>query len=91
MESERNLMNTTEAARYLGVKPSYLYKMMMRRAVPYYKPGGKLCFFAKEDLDAWLKRVRVKSQDENRQRGHGLSREPGEKQMIYPLYKTKAV
>ena len=22
----------------------------------------------------------------NRQRGHGLSREPGEKQMIYPLY-----
>ena len=56
MESERNLMNTTEAARYLGVKPSYLYKMMMRRAVPYYKPGGKLCFFAKEDLDAWLKR-----------------------------------
>lgn len=37
MESERNLMNTTEAARYLGVKPSYLYKMMMRRAVPYWK------------------------------------------------------
>lgn len=64
MESERNLMTTTEAARYLGLKPSYLYKMMMRRAIPYYKPGGKLCFFAKEDLDAWLKRVRVKSQVE---------------------------
>lgn len=60
MESERNLMTTTEAARYLGLKPSYLYKMMMRRAIPYYK----LCFFAKEDLDAWLKRVRVKSQVE---------------------------
>ena len=41
MENERNLMTTTEAARYLGVKPSYLYKMMMRRAIPYYKPGGK--------------------------------------------------
>lgn len=64
MESERNLMTTTEAARYLGLKPSYLYKMMMRRVIPYYKPGGKLCFFAKEDLDAWLKRVRVKSQAE---------------------------
>ena len=36
MESERNLMTTTEAARYLGLKPSYLYKMMMRRAIPYY-------------------------------------------------------
>lgn len=64
MESERNLMTTTEAARYLELKPSYLYKMMMRRAIPYYKPGGKLCFFAKEDLDAWMKRVRVKSQSE---------------------------
>lgn len=64
MEKERNLMTTTEAARYLGLKPSYLYKMMMRRTIPYYKPGGKLCFFAKEDLDTWMKRVRVKSQDE---------------------------
>lgn len=64
MENERNLMTTTEAARYLGLKSSYLYKMMMRRAIPYYKPGGKLCFFAKADLDAWLTRVRVKSQSE---------------------------
>lgn len=64
MEKERNLMTTVEAARYLGVKPSYLYKMMMRRAIPYYKPGGKLCFFAREDLDIWLRRVRVKSRDE---------------------------
>ena len=37
IESERNLMTTTEAARNLGLKPSYLYKMMMRRAIPYYK------------------------------------------------------
>ena len=57
-------MTTTEAAKYLGLRPSYLYKLMMRRALPYYKPNGKLCFFAREDLDAWLRRVRVKSQDE---------------------------
>lgn len=64
MDNERDLMTTTEAARYLGLKSSYLYKLMMRRAIPYYKPGGKLCFFAKADLDAWLTRVRVKSQSE---------------------------
>lgn len=64
MESERNLLTTTEAARYLGLKPSYLYKLMMRRAIPYYKPNGKLCFFSKEDLDAWLTNIRVKSQTE---------------------------
>lgn len=64
MESERALMTTAEAARYLGLKPSYLYKLMMRRVIPYYKPGGKLCFFSKEDLDTWLKAVRIKPQDE---------------------------
>ena len=62
--SERGLMTTTEAAHYLGVKPSYLYKMMMRRAIPYYKPGGKLCFFSRDDLDAWLTSIRIKSQNE---------------------------
>ena len=62
--SERGLLTTTEAAHYLGVKPSYLYKMMMRRAIPYYKPGGKLCFFAKDDLDVWLTSIRIKSQNE---------------------------
>ena len=61
--SERGLLTTTEAAHYLGVKPSYLYKMMMRRAIPYYKPGGKLCFFSRDDLDAWLTSIRIKSQN----------------------------
>lgn len=64
MESERNLLTTSEAARYLGLKPSYLYKLMMRRTIPYYKPNGKLCFFSKEDLDTWMTNIRVKSQTE---------------------------
>lgn len=38
--------------------------MMMNRPIPCYKPGGKLCFFDREDLDAWLKQIRVKSQGE---------------------------
>lgn len=64
MEQERNLLTTAEAAKYLGLKPSYLYKLMMRRAIPYYKPNGKLCFFSKADLDTWLTNIRVKSQTE---------------------------
>lgn len=50
METERNLLTTTEAAKYLGLKPSYLYKLMMRRAIPYYKPNGKLCFSRRQAL-----------------------------------------
>lgn len=64
MNNERNLMTTSEASRYLGLKQSYLYKLMMRRAIPYFKPSGKLCFFDKADLDSWLRSVRVKTQSE---------------------------
>ena len=64
MEQERNLLTTAEAAKYLGLKPSYLYKLMMRRAIPYYKPNGKLCFFSKADLDTWLTNIRIKPQAE---------------------------
>lgn len=61
---EKTLMTSQEAADYLGIKRSYLYKMTMRRVIPYFKPGGKIIFFSKEDLDQWLTSVRVSSQNE---------------------------
>lgn len=59
-----NLLTTQEAADYIGLKVSYLHKLMCKRVIPFYKPNGKLCFFDKEDLDKWLKRSRVPSQEE---------------------------
>ena len=53
-----------EAAEYCGFKLSYFRKLMMRRVIPMYKPCGKLCFFKKEDLDAFLTGVRISSQEE---------------------------
>ena len=53
MEEKQQLISTAEAAKFLGMKVSYLHKLMMRRVIPYYKPNGKLCFFDKADLEAW--------------------------------------
>lgn len=64
MEEKRQLIPTAEAAAFLGIKVSYLHKLMMRRVIPYYKPNGKLCFFDKAELEAWLKNVRIASQTE---------------------------
>ena len=65
MEKIKNpLLTTAEAAAYLGLKISYLHKLMMRRAIPYYKPNNKLCFFAQADLDHWLTGNRIASQEE---------------------------
>ena len=61
---KRNLMTTAEAADYLGVKKSYLNKLMMKKVIPYYKPNGKLCYFDEADLDHWLRRIRIASDEE---------------------------
>ena len=58
MTEQRKLLSTREAAEYCGFKLSYF------RAIPMYKPTGKLCFFKKEDLDAFLTGVRISSQEE---------------------------
>lgn len=57
-------MTTAEAAEYIGVKKSYLMKLMMKKAIPYYKPNGKLCYFDEADLNHWLRRVRIPSEEE---------------------------
>jgi hypothetical protein len=37
---------------------------MMNKAIPYYKPNGKLCYFEREDLDKWIRRIRIATQEE---------------------------
>jgi len=64
MQTKRKLLNSQEAADYLGFSLSYFRKMIMRRVIPMYKPSGKLCFFDPDDLDAYLTSVRISSQDE---------------------------
>ena len=37
-----NLLTTVEAAEYLGMKKSYLHKLMMKKEIPFYKPNASL-------------------------------------------------
>lgn len=64
MTQKRKFLNSSEAAEYLGLSISYFRKLMMKRAIPMYKPSGKLCFFDPDDLDAYLTSVRISSQSE---------------------------
>ena len=52
--SAKEVLTAPEAARYLGLSRSYLYKLMMRHDVPYSKPGGKVCYFSRADLDNYM-------------------------------------
>ena len=51
-------LTVREAAKYMGVSRSYLYKLTSQGAIPFYKPNGKLIYFKREDLDRWMLRRR---------------------------------
>ena len=50
-----------EAARYLDVSKSHLYKLTSANKIPHYKPQGKRLYFAKCELNTWLCRNPVKT------------------------------
>ena len=61
---ERTLLTTEEAASYMGIKKSYLHKLMMKKEIPFFKPNGKLCYFDRQDLDKWMRRIHIASNQE---------------------------
>jgi excisionase family DNA binding protein len=58
----KDILNLEEAAMFIGVKRSQLYKLTHSRAIPYFKPSGKLVYFEKSELLDWLKQNPVMSQ-----------------------------
>ena len=50
----KETLNLKEAARYLNVSCSHLYKLTYTKEIPHYKPRGKQIYFEKRELDKWL-------------------------------------
>jgi len=50
-----------DAAEYLGISKSYLYKLTSGNKIPFYKPFGKKIYFDKVMLDEWVCQNPVKS------------------------------
>lgn len=55
----KEVLTSNEVADYMGISKSYLYKLTMRREIPHYKPMGKMCYYNRAELEAWLQSNRV--------------------------------
>lgn len=60
----KKVLTFEEAANYMGMSKSCLYKMTSQKLISHYKPNGKMIFFDREELEAYLLSVRVKPQTE---------------------------
>lgn len=61
---QKTVLNLTEAAKYLDISESHLYKLTSSRAIPHFCPQGKKLYFRRDELDTWLQRNRQSSTDE---------------------------
>lgn len=50
----KEVLSFKEALVMLDLSASTLYKLTHKRAIPYYKPSGKMIYFKKADLIDWM-------------------------------------
>lgn len=58
-EESEDILSFGEACKYLCVSESTLYKLTSLRKIEYYKPNGKMNYFSKAQLNAYIKSRRV--------------------------------
>jgi len=64
LTGQKDTLTLEETSAYSGISKSYLYKLTSGGTIPHYKPEGKTIYFDRAELDAWLKRNRVKTAEE---------------------------
>lgn len=51
----KEILPLDEAAKYLGISKSTLYKINLTKpGIPYSKPAHKMIYYKRADLDAWM-------------------------------------
>ena len=61
-------LTLVEAAKFLDLSPSHLYKLTSERKIPHFKPNGKKIYFDESELVQWLKRKPARTQEETEEK-----------------------
>lgn len=69
--TSKKVLTFDEAAQFTGLSKSYLYKLTSQQRIPHFKPTGKLVYFDREELEAWLAQNRVHTAREIEDKAQG--------------------
>ena len=59
LDNAKEVLSVEEAARFMDIARSSLYKMTSDRSIPFYRPNGKMIYFEKADILEWIRKNRV--------------------------------
>ena len=60
----KEVLTFKEACIHLDLSSSHLYKLTSKKKIPHYCPQGGRLYFKRSELDEWLLRNRISTQDE---------------------------
>ena len=63
----KEVLTLEEAALFMGISKSSLYKMTHRHELPFFRPNGKLIYFEKAELLKWMRQNRSMSEAETKE------------------------
>ena len=58
LDNAKEVLTVEEASRFMDIARSSLYKMTSDRSIPFYRPNGKMIYFEKADILAWIRQNR---------------------------------
>lgn len=73
----KEVLTSDEAAKYMGISKSYLYKLTMKQQIPHFKPLGKMCYFNRLELETWLQSNRIATNGEINQKAQSYCMKKG--------------
>ena len=77
--AQKEVLSASEAATYMNVSLSHLYKLTAERKVPHFKPMGKMVYFNRLELEQWLQTNRVATDAELEQQAQKMAKKGGKK------------
>ena len=54
VSTAKQILTVEDLINYTGFSRSYIYKLVHKNILPYYKPNGKTLFFQKKEIDSFL-------------------------------------
>lgn len=67
LRDAKQVLTLEEAALFMGISKSSLYKMTHRHELPFFRPNGKLIYFEKAELLKWMRQNRNMSEAETKE------------------------
>jgi excisionase family DNA binding protein len=58
---QKTVLTFEEVAKFTGLSKSYLYKLTSTGRIPHFKPQGKLIYFERGQVEAWLMQNPIKT------------------------------